>query len=117
MTDLPDRVTLRRGEDQIVRLPSAAGAGYRWQASVDDDAIVSADVRFDQAVATAAGGAAFSPHELLVLAARTTGATRVHCVQRRGWERDVLPLTTYTLTVTVVASDDHDHIDKKGNHG
>ena len=39
MADLPDRVTVRRGQTQIVRLPSAAGGGYRWQATVEDDAI------------------------------------------------------------------------------
>ena len=117
MGDLPDQVTLRRGENQIVRLPSSAGAGYRWQASVEDDAIVSAEVRFDRALTTASGGAAFSPHELLLLGARTVGATQVYCMQRRGWERDTLPLATYTLTVSVVASGDVDHIDKKGSHG
>jgi hypothetical protein len=41
----------------------------------------------------------------------------VHCVQRRGWEEDVLPLANYTLAVTVVGGRDGESNDKKGSHG
>jgi hypothetical protein len=50
MGDLPERVSIPRGQEQVVRLPSSAGAGYRWQASVDDEAIVGAEVRFERSV-------------------------------------------------------------------
>jgi predicted secreted protein len=117
MGDLPERVSIPRGQEQVVRLPSSAGAGYRWQASVDDEAIVGAEVRFERAMTTASGAPAFSPHELLTLEGRAVGATRVHCVQRRGWEEDVLPLANYTLAVTVVGGRDGESNDKKGSHG
>lgn len=117
MGDLPDRVSIRRGEEQVIRLPSSAGAGYRWQASVDDEAIVSAEVRFERATTSASGAPAFSPHELLTLEGRAVGATLVQCVQRRGWEQDMLPLARYTLAVTVVAGRDGESNNKKGSHG
>ena len=113
---LPDQLTLRRGQKQVVRLPSSAGGGYRWQATADDDSIVGAEVAFDHAVTTAAGEAAFSPHELLTLEGRAIGATRVYCVQRRGWERDTLPLGEHALIVNVVAEGDGDSTKKKGSH-
>jgi predicted secreted protein len=109
--DLPDRLTLQRGEDKIVRLPSAAGAGYRWEATVDDESVVGAHVAFDSALTTAGGGAAFSPDELLTLRGRAIGATRVRCVQRRGWEREAQPLAEHTLLVNVESTD------TKGSHG
>jgi predicted secreted protein len=101
--ELPDQVTLRPGAERTFRLPSLAGAGYRWEATAEDDTIVEAEARFDDAVTTTSGHAAFSAHELLTLRGRKVGTTRVRCLQRRGWEREAPPLADQSITVNVVA--------------
>ena len=39
-TGLPDEITLVLGGEQTLHLPSSAGAGYVWEAAVDDEAVV-----------------------------------------------------------------------------
>jgi hypothetical protein len=101
MDDLPDHVTLQPGAEVTLRLPSLAGAGYRWEASVDDDAVVEATTRFDEPVGHGARDPAFAAFELLVLRGRAIGRTRVHCSQRRGWEAGS-PAAERLISVDVV---------------
>jgi predicted secreted protein len=110
---LPHEVTLRAGAEKTLRLPSQAGAGYRWEASVEDETIVGATIRFEDAVTGAGGRTAFSRDELLMLSGRRAGATSVRCIQRRGWEHDTPPLEDHRLTVKVVAAVRDEPIEKE----
>jgi predicted secreted protein len=101
--ELPTHVTLPIHGERVLRLPSAAGAGYLWSATVDDDAVVRAEMRFDDPATTAGGHPAFGAHELLTLRARAAGTAHVRCRQERSWERAAAPLAEHMLTVTVVA--------------
>jgi predicted secreted protein len=111
MDELPTHVTLPIHGERVLRLPSAAGGGYRWSASVDDDTVVQAETRFDDAAKNQTGHPAFGAHELLTLRGCGAGNARVRCRQRRSWEPEGPSLAEHTLTVTVVA--DHD-LDGRG---
>ena len=39
MTDVPEELRLNVGEEQTIRLPGLATAGYRWQAAMDDERV------------------------------------------------------------------------------
>jgi predicted secreted protein len=112
--ELPDEVTLRLDDERTFRLPSLAGAGYRWEATAEDGTIVEAEARFDDAVTSTSGHAAFSAHELLTLRGRKVGTSRVRCLQRRGWERQAPPLADRSITVNVVADGTSKTIKKGG---
>jgi predicted secreted protein len=104
MTDLsklPDELSLRTGDETSVPLPSRAGAGYVWEATPDDDAIVEATMEFERADDAAIGRKTFSPNELLRLRGRRAGTTRVRLAQRRTWEQDVEPIGAHVITVNV----------------
>lgn len=101
LTELPDEISLRPREETTVFLPSRAGAGYVWEAAVDDEAVVEASTQFERADDAAVGQRTFSRNELLTLRGRSAGTTRVHLVQRRAWERGVEPIAARTLTVNV----------------
>jgi predicted secreted protein len=103
LTELPDEISLRPGEEATVLLPSHAGAGYVWEADVDDEAVAEASTQFEGADDAAVGQRTFSRNELLTLRGRSAGTTCVRLVQRRTWERDVEPIGAHALTVTVVA--------------
>jgi predicted secreted protein len=100
-TKLPDRLSLRAGDETSVPLPSRAGAGYVWEAIVEDDSVVEASTEFERAGDAAIGQGTFSSNELLRLRGRRAGTTRVRLVQRRTWERDVEPIGAHVLTVNV----------------
>lgn len=114
MGDLPERVTVRVGESTTLRLPSLAGAGYRWEARVDDETVVTAEASFGDAVTTTKG-TSFSETELLTLLGRRVGSTRVRCTQRRSWEGEADALTDASMTVDVVAGDRGGQTEKGGN--
>lgn len=101
LTELPDEIQLRAGEETTLFLPSRAGAGYVWEAEVDDDAVVDVSTQFESADDAAVGERTFSRNELLTLRGRSAGTTSVRLVQRRTWERDVEPIGAHTLTVNV----------------
>lgn len=101
LTELPDRLSLRAGDETTVLLPSRAGSGYVWEATVEDEAVVEASTQFEQADAAAVGRRMFSPNEILTLRGRAPGTTSVRLVQRRTWERDVEPIGAHVLTVNV----------------
>lgn len=101
LTELPEQLSLRTGEETSVLLPSRAGAGYVWDATVEDEAVVQASTQFEPAGGTAVGGRTFSPHELLSVRGRSAGTTRVRLVQRRTWEEDVEPIGAHVITVNV----------------
>ena len=100
-TGLPDALSLRTGEETQVLMPSRAGAGYVWEAIVDDEAVAEATMHFETADAEAVGERTFSPHELLIVRGREAGTTRVRLVQRRTWEKDVEPIGAHVITVNV----------------
>jgi predicted secreted protein len=105
LTELPDELTLRPDEEQTVRLPSLAGAGYVWAAKVDDEAVASASVEFEPAGETLAGRKTFSENERLTVRGLRPGTTKVELVQRRTWETGVEPAAAHILTVNVVAGE------------
>ena len=105
MNAFPDRVTLQPGEERTLRLPSLAGAGYRWEVSVEDAGTAEAAVRFEDASARSPGEAAFSPFEVLTIRARVVGTTQVHCRQRRSWEDGSAAAAERVVVIDVVAAD------------
>jgi predicted secreted protein len=100
---LPDEISLQVGEEQAILLPSAAAAGYVWEAEVEDEAVVEAATNFEGAD-DAVGARRFSENERLTLKGRSEGTTRVHLAQRRTWESGVEPIGAHTLTVKVAGS-------------
>jgi predicted secreted protein len=102
-TGLPDEITLEPGGEQTLLLPSSAGAGYVWEASVDDEAVVEVSTRFENAKAEGARRPTFGENELLTLRGRAEGRTAVRLVQRRTWEEGVPPIAAHALTVNVAA--------------
>ena len=88
LTEVPDEISLQPGQETTVLLPSRAGAGYVWEAEVDDEGVVSASTKFEGADDAAVGRRAFGENELLTLRGRGVGTTRVHLVQRRTWEEE-----------------------------
>ena len=106
MDDFPDKVTVAVGEEALVRLPSLAAAGYKWEATAEDPRIVEVSMRFEDAPSAGAASApAFGAHELLVLTGRSPGRTTVRCSQRRSWEA-AEPSAEHAVTVEVVAAAD-----------
>jgi predicted secreted protein len=103
-TGLPDEITLTVGGEQTLLLPSSAGAGYIWEAAVDDEAVVEASTKFEDAGAKGVARPKFGKNELLTLRGRTEGRTAVRLVQRRTWEEGVAPIAAHALTVNVAAS-------------
>jgi predicted secreted protein len=103
MTEVPDEIALEPGDEQVLLLPSSAGAGYVWEAEVEDEAVVEATVKFEGADDAAVGARTFGKNELLTLRGCAEGTTRVHLVQRRTWEEGVEPKAARTLTVNVAA--------------
>jgi predicted secreted protein len=101
MTEVPDEIALAPGEEKTVLLPSRAGAGYVWEAEVEDEAVAEAAVKFEGADDAAVGARTFSENELLTLRGCAEGTTRVRLVQRRTWEEGVEPKAARTLTVNV----------------
>jgi len=112
MDELPERATVSVGAEAQLGLPSLAAAGYRWQATADDPAIVVASIRFEDASAAAGSSPAFAAHEVLVLTGRAPGSTTVRCSQRRSWEAGE-PSAEHTVTVEVVAAADGQKSTKK----
>jgi predicted secreted protein len=112
MTEVPDEIALEPGEETTLFLPSRAGAGYVWEAEVEDEAVADATVKFESADAAAVGARTFSENELLILRGRDEGTTRVHLVQRRTWEEGVEPQAAHTLTVNV--ADDAEATERGG---
>jgi len=104
-SDLPDEITLALGGEQTLLLPSSAGAGYVWEATVDDEAVVEVSTKFEDAGAKGAARPKFGENELLTLRGRAEGRTAVRLVQRRTWEEGVAPIAAHALTVNVAAAE------------
>jgi predicted secreted protein len=104
-TGLPDEITLALGGEQTLLLPSSAGAGYIWEAAVDDEAVVEASTKFEDAGAKGVARPKFGENELLTLRGRAEGRTAVRLVQRRTWEEGVAPIAAHALTVNVAAAE------------
>jgi len=104
-TGLPDEITLALGGEQTLLLPSSAGAGYTWEVAVDDEAVVEASTKFEDAGAKGAARPKFGENELLTPRGRAEGRTAVRLVQRRTWEEGVAPIAAHALTVNVAAAE------------
>lgn len=100
-TELPDQLSLRTGDEKTVELPSRAGSGYVWEATVEDETIVEASTQFQHADEKAVGQRTFSPNELLTIRGRSAGTTSVRLAQRRAWEKDAEPIGAHVITVNV----------------
>ena len=100
-TGLPDEIKLAVGGEQTLLLPSSAGAGYIWEAAVDDEAVVEASTKFEDAGAKGVARPKFGENELLTLRGRAEWRTAVRLVQRRTWEEGVAPIAAHALTVNV----------------
>jgi predicted secreted protein len=111
LTELPEQISLRPGDETTVLLPSRAGAGYVWEATVEDAAIVEASTQFERADDAAVGQRTFSRNELLTLRGRSAGTTSVRLVQRRTWEKGE-PKAAHTITVNV--ADDAEATERGG---
>jgi len=98
---LPDEISLQPGGEQTLLLPSRAGAGYVWEAAVDDEKVVEVSTKFEGADS---GRPKFGENELLTVRGRAEGRTAVRLVQRRTWEEGVAPIAAHALTVNVAAS-------------
>jgi len=94
------------GEEQTVRLPGLATAGYRWQAAIDDEGVATVSSRFEDGEEKLESKAASSRDELVTVIGQAVGTTRLSLVQRRSWEGDAAPIAAHTLTITVVAAAD-----------
>ena len=92
------------GEEQTIRLPGLATAGYRWQAAVDDEKVATVSSRFEGGEKKLESRAATSRDELVTVTGQAVGTTRLSLVQRRSWEGDAEPIAAHTLTITVVAA-------------
>ena len=103
--ELPDEISLQVGEEQTLLLPSRAAAGYVWEAKADDEAVVEASTKFEDAGAKGAARPKFGENELLTLRGRAEGRTAVRLVQRRTWEEGVAPIAAHALTVNVAAAE------------
>jgi predicted secreted protein len=104
MADVPEELHLRVGEQDTIRLPGLATAGYRWQAAVEDDAVASVSSRFDSGETTRAARTASSRDELVTVSGRAAGTTRLSLIQRRSWEGGGDPIARHDVVVTVVAA-------------
>jgi predicted secreted protein len=104
VADVPEELRLRVGEEQTVRLPGLATAGYRWQAAVDDEKVATVSARFETGKENLESKAASSRDELVTVSGQAVGTTRLSLVQRRSWEGDADPIAAHTLTITVVAA-------------
>lgn len=112
MTEIPDEIALETGEETTILLPSRAGAGYVWEAEVEDESVAEAAVKFEGVDDAAVGARTFSENELLTLRGIAEGTTRVRLVQRRTWEEGVEPQAAHTLTVNV--ADDAEATERGG---
>jgi len=104
LTELSDQISLHAGEEQTLLLPSRAGAGYVWEAEVDDEAVVEVSTKFEGADAAAVGARTFSENERLTLKGLAEGETSVQLVQRRTWEEGVKPIAAHTIAVNVAGA-------------
>jgi predicted secreted protein len=114
VTDVPEELRLNVGEEQTVRLPGLATAGYRWQAAVDDEKVATVSSRFEAGTEKLESKAASSRDELVMVTGQAVGTTRLSLVQRRSWEGDVAPIAAHTLTITVVAAADSNPVQEGG---
>lgn len=103
LTKLPEEISLGAGSEQTLPLPSLAGAGYVWEAAVDDEGLVEASTTFEGAGDEDVGRREFGKNELLTLRGVAEGRTVVRLVQRRAWEEGVAPIAAHALTVNVAA--------------
>jgi len=102
--EVPEDLRLSVGEEQTIRLPGLATAGYRWQASVDDERVATTTSRFETAAERGESKAVSSRDELVTVRGRGVGKTRLSLVQRRSWEGDAEPIAAHTVEVDVVAA-------------
>lgn len=96
---LPEQITVRVGEERVLHLPSASGAGYGWSVYVEGDADA---VRVTELDADRAGRPpGESAEHVFRLSPIRPGRTILRFEQRRPWERDAPARETREVEVTV----------------
>jgi predicted secreted protein len=104
VADVPEELRLRVGEENTIRLPGLATAGYRWQAAVENENVASVSSRFDSDETPDARHPASSRDELVTVSGRAEGTTHLSLIQRRPWEGGGDPIARHDVVVTVVAA-------------
>jgi predicted secreted protein len=100
--DVPGEVIVRVGEEVMLRLPSLAGAGYRWESQADGD-VDAVAVSLSLAPEPAAGARITSSRdEIVTIRGRRPGKARVRLAPRRSWEPTASASGAHELDVTVV---------------
>ncbi|RPH60193.1 MAG: hypothetical protein EHM81_06725 [Chloroflexi bacterium] len=95
-------VELKTGETLMVSLDSNITTGYSWEIQETDETLLKLkgdpeyiEPKSDPQLAGAGGRQVFRFEAL------KAGQTTLTLVYRRPWEKDVAPIDTYSLTVTV----------------
>ena len=100
--DLHRTVTLRPGQEIVVRLASNRTTGYRWSLVAADDpvlALLASPVYVPDT--TPAGAVGVGGTEVWRLSAFRAGAQTLSFEYRRPWEHDTPAARTVSLSVTV----------------
>ena len=94
------QVTIGVGEKLVIALESNPSTGYTWEISELDTTSLEqvGDIEFVSANPGLLGAGGM---QTLTLIARQPGQTTVKLVYHRPWEKDVQPLKTYTVTLTI----------------
>jgi predicted secreted protein len=100
-SQLPSHIDLRVKEETSIVLPGTGVSGYVWQLQNDGDATTAeAAVRREQPSSPLTPIGRATP-EILAIRALAPGNLTLTLSQRRPWERDVAPIQSHTITVTI----------------
>lgn len=94
---------LTRGQTLLVTLESNPTTGYSWQVAEVNQAVLrqNGDAEYKPQSATNPPVVGAGGTETFRFEAANAGATTLKLIYRRPWEKDVAPLLTYTVQVTV----------------
>jgi inhibitor of cysteine peptidase len=94
---------LTRGQILLVTLDSNPTTGYSWQVAEVNPAVLrqSGDAEYKPQSASDPPRVGAGGTETFRFEAANAGATTLKLVYQRPWEKDVAPLLTYTVQVTV----------------
>jgi len=98
---LPDRVDLQVNEEVTIPLPGVGVSGYVWQLQQSGDSdVAETALRRENAEASGESVGRVAP-EMLVIRAAASGTVTLNLSLRRPWERDVAPLQSHTVEVSI----------------
>ena len=103
MEDVPSEVVVRVGQEVMLRLPSLAGAGYRWESQVDGD-VDAVAISLSLAPESSGGARNISSRdEIATIRGRRPGRARVRLAPRRSWELTASASGAHEVDVAVVS--------------